>query len=687
MLSRVLNATIGKRIFFAAIVPIIGIALFGAYISSVEYSRFASLSRLHALATVAPKISAVVHELQTERALSSSFISSGGAAMWNDRLVEQVKRTDALLADFVPEMQAFPAADYGTAFEERLALGLTEIEQLAKYRENTLSRRTTIINMSEYYTRTIRQFLDTVTTASAIASDAEIKGRTTAYMSLLETKERAGLERAFGANGYGASNFDSLTHTNFITLIGQQDSFLAVFNAYATEDERTFYQTTVAGDLVDEVEYQRDVAVEAGYDELYDQITDEQWFDNITAKIDLIKVVEDHVSGNLIAAADNALSSAWTTLLVTIFSTLASLAIAGAACWFVGRSITVPLARLQSAMGEVANGAFDIDIAGAQRSDEVGDMARAVEVFRDQGRETNRLRDEQQRAEERAAKEKRESLEKMANDLESSIGQMIDTLSKSSGELEQTARTMLELASSTMDEAASVSMASSNATQNVETVAAAASQLSQAINEVTAQINKSATLTNESRAASEQTDVQMKNLADAATKIGAVMELIQEIAEQTNLLALNATIEAARAGEAGKGFAVVAAEVKDLANQTAKATGEIANHVSRVQEETATAAHAMSDIASKIGEINHVTTAVSSSVEEQSSATTEISRSAEETAEMNRNVSTSVDTMRSAAQQTGAAAEQVLSSAVGLTTTADELRKQVGQFVASIRAA
>ncbi|MEQ9517944.1 MAG: nitrate- and nitrite sensing domain-containing protein [Parvibaculum sp.] len=687
MLSRVLNATIGKRIFVAAIVPIIGIALFGAYISSAEYSRFASLGRLHALATVAPKISAIVHELQSERALSSSYISSGGATIWSGRLAAQVKQTDALLADFVPDMRSFPASGYGSAFEERLTLGLLEIEKLAKIREQVLSRQTTEIYMSEYYSQTIRQFLDTVATASSVANDADIKGRTTAYVSLLETKERAGLERAHGANGYGASKFDSLTHTNFVTLIGQQDSFMAVFNAYATEEERAFYQATVTGELIDNVEYQRDVAVEAGYDELYEEITDQEWFDNITAKIDLIKKVEDHVSGNLIAAADNALSSAWTTLFFTVLSTLGSLIVAGCACWFVGRSITAPLARLQISMGEVAEGAFDIEIAGAARRDEVGDMARAVETFRNQGRETNRLREEQKQAEVRAAEEKRESLERMAKDLETSIGQMIDTLSTSSGELEQTARTMLELASSTMDEAASVSIASSNATQNVETVAAAASQLSQAINEVTSQISKSAMLTNESRTASEATDVQMKNLADAATKIGSVMELIQEIAEQTNLLALNATIEAARAGEAGKGFAVVAAEVKDLANQTAKATGDIANHVSRVQEETATAAHAMSDIARKIDEINHVTTAVSSSVEEQSSATTEISRSAEETAEMNRNVSTSVDTMRSTAQQTGAAAEQVLSSAVGLTGTADELRQKVGQFVASIRAA
>ncbi|MEQ9144549.1 MAG: nitrate- and nitrite sensing domain-containing protein [Parvibaculaceae bacterium] len=687
MLSTVLNATIGKRIFFAAIVPIVGIALFGAYIISVEYSRYASLSKLHSLAEVAPQISSVVHELQNERAVSSIYIARGGSGSWNGRLTSQIETTDSILADVVPSLQAFPAAKYGEQVEERLSAGLTALEELGAFRERTISTRTTVYATSEYYTNTIRQLLDVVATISALANDADIKGRSTAYLSLMEMKERAGLERAMGAKGYGNGAFDSLTHTDFITLIGQQDSFYKIFSAYASPDERAFYNETVAGTIVDDVEYQRDVAVEAGYDEIYDTITDTEWYDNITGKIDLIRVVENHLSDNLIAAADSALSSAWWTLMITAIASLASLVVAGVACYFVGVSITKPLSRLQGVMGEVAEGHFDVKIAGIDRKDEIGDMARAVEVFRDQGREADTLKQEQQRTEKRAAEEKRASLNKMADELESSIGQMIDLLSGSSSELAQTARSMRELAGSTNKEAASVADASAGATQNVETVATAASQLSNAIQDVTRQIALSAQLTNDSRSASEKTNKQMNALADAAGRIGKVMELIQEIAEQTNLLALNATIEAARAGEAGKGFAVVAAEVKDLANQTAKATGEIAENVSRVQQETKTAAASMTEIASKIDEIDQVTGTVSSAVEQQSAATMEISRNAEDTAEMNRNVSSSIVTVRSAAEQTGSAAEQVLTSAEELSETAESLRAQVGKFVASIRAA
>lgn len=682
-----LNANIGKRIAIAAALPIMGIAIFGLYISGIEYSRYSSLDRLHRLASVAPSISSLVHELQDERGNSAGFISSGGSALWNSRITGQIEQTNAVMAEVLPQIQAFPAAEYGAEVEERLTLALSELEKLEDFREKTLSTRTTVSAMETYYTDTIRNLIDVMSVVSALADEATVKSHAVVYLALVEVKERAGLERAQGAEGYGAGEFSSLVHTNFVTFIGQQDAFMDVFNSFSTPEQREFYQATVAGTQVDEVEYLRDVAVESGYDMLYDEISSLDWFDNISAKIDLIKQVEDKVSNDLLATAGGIKDSAWMTLLVTVVSTLAAITAAGAICWLVGRSITRPLGQLQEVMGVVAEGNFDVTVAGTSRTDEVGDMAKAVEVFRDQGQEAARLKEEQQIAEERAAQEKRASLHKMADQLETSIGQMVETLTSSSTELAETARSMRQLAGSTNTETVSVNEASTRATENVESVATAATQLSNAISEVTEQIARSASLTQESQAASVQTDVQMKNLAEAASRIGSVVELIQEIAEQTNLLALNATIEAARAGEAGKGFAVVAAEVKDLANQTAKATGEISDHVSRVQQETDQAAIAMTQISEKIGEINQVTAAVSAAVEEQSSATQEISRSADQTAEMNRNVTSSIGNVQAIAEETGGAAEHVLTSAEALSETAEKLRAQVGEFVSSIRAA
>jgi len=687
MFKKLLQATIGKRIFLAAFVPIIGIALSGAYIVDSEYTRYSTMGKLHALAVIAPQISAIVHELQSERGISAAYISNGGQASWKERLNDQFEATDAVIAQISPALQAFPAADYNADVGEGLTASLAAIDRLLEVRENTLSLRATVQATAAPYSGTIRQLLSIVSTISAIANDAEIKGRTTAYVSLLEAKERAGQERAMGAKGYGAGQFNSETHTAFVTLIAKQNAFMSVFNSYATDNERAFYQETVAGPTVDKVEHLRNVAVNAGYSEISEPVLTSDWFDSITIKIELIKKVEDYVSANLISAAEKTVSAAGAALLVTLIATLLAFTVATVACFLVGRSITRPLSKLQSSMSTVANGMLDIEIEGTHRHDEVGDMARAVEVLRDHGREAERLKEEQQEAEQRAAKEKRASLNKMADDLESSIGQMLDSLAGSSDELEKTARSMLDLAGSTNDEATAVGNSSTSATQNIETVAAAASELSSAISDVNGQISRSAELTLASRGAAEKTNIQMKNLSEAANRIGAVIELIQEIAEQTNLLALNATIEAARAGDAGKGFAVVAAEVKDLANQTAKATDEISQNVSRVQEETRGAAVAMTEIAEKIGEINSVTEEVSGAMEQQSAATIEISRSAEETVKMNRDVSNSIGAVKTSAQQTGTAAQQVLSSAEKLSQTAENLRSQVSTFVQNIRAA
>jgi len=202
MFSGLLNANIGKRIFVAAVVPIIGIALFAAYIVSAEVSRYSSLSQLHTLATVSPKISAVVHELQSERALSSTYITTGGTGTWATRLDEQIASSDAVLTDILPYLQAFPAAKYGETVEEQLTMALAELERLEGFRERTKSARTTVEATAEYYTQTIRQLLDIVSVVSSLANDAEIKGKSIAYTSLLEDRKSTRLNSSHDQISY-----------------------------------------------------------------------------------------------------------------------------------------------------------------------------------------------------------------------------------------------------------------------------------------------------------------------------------------------------------------------------------------------------------------------------------------------------------------------------------------------------
>lgn len=681
------NISISARIFLSALVPMVTLVILGAFIALTEYQRYASLDKLEQLASVAPKMSAVVHELQIERGNSAGFISSGGAANWRASLTQQISKTDAVLSQIVPQLQQFPANDFGQAVGDNLNAALAALRDIQAIRTKTLARSASVPEIAGYYTQTNRQFLDAVSAIAALADDATIKGQAISYVNLLEAKERAGLERAMGASGFGTGQFSSAVFAKFVKLLGLQDAFLANVAAFASPETTAFYAQTLTGATIDKVERFREIALRSGTAPLPSNASGPEWFQAISNKIDLIYQVEQRAAAELSAAAISSRDTAQTTL----FTILATVAIAFAAsatlCWFFAQTIITPLSRLRSILDTIAAGSFAIQVDGADRGDEVGEMARAVDVLRANSLEAEELKKKQQEAEQQAAETKKRDLSQMADRIETTIGEMVATLASASTELEQTARGMTSLADATNTESQTVSDAADNATQNVEIMASAATELSSAIQEVTEQITSAAKLTVDSQADSQRTEDQMKTLADAADRIGSVMKLIQEIAEQTNLLALNATIEAARAGDAGKGFAVVASEVKDLANQTAKATEEISGHVTRVQEETAQASRSMSSINQKIGNITQVTNAVSAAIEEQSSAAAEISRSSDMTAEMNRNVTTSIAKVRSSSAETGDAAGQVLISAEELSRTSEQLRTIVGEFVSTIRAA
>jgi len=681
------NTSISVRIFLSALVPMLTLVILGAFIAVTEYQRYASLDKLEQLASVAPKMSAIVHELQIERGNSAGFISSGGATNWRASLTQQISKTDAVVSQIMPQLQQFPANDFGQAVGDNLNAALAALKNIQAIRTKTLARSAGVPEIAGYYTQTNRQFLDAVSAIAALADDATIKGQAISYVNLLEAKERAGLERAMGASGFGNGQFSSAVFAKFVKLLGLQDAFLANVAAFASPETNAFYTQTLTGETVDKVEHFREIALSAGTAPLPSHATGSEWFQAISNKIDLIYQVEQRAAAELSAAASSSRDTAQTTLLAILAAVAIAFAASATLCWFFAQTIITPLSRLRSILDTIATGSFNIQVEGAERGDEVGEMARAVDVLRANSLEAEALKKKQQEAEQQAAETKTRDLNQMADQIETTIGEMVATLASASTELEHTARGMTSLADATNTESQTVSDAADSATQNVETMASAATQLSSAIQEVTEQITSAAKLTVDSQADSQRTEDQMKTLADAADRIGSVMKLIQEIAEQTNLLALNATIEAARAGDAGKGFAVVASEVKDLANQTAKATEEISGHVTRVQEETAQASQSMSSINQKIGDITQVTNAVSAAIEEQSSAAAEISRSSDMTAEMNRNVATSIAKVRSSSAETGDAAGQVLISAEELSKTSEQLRTVVGEFVSTIRAA
>jgi methyl-accepting chemotaxis protein len=373
--------------------------------------------------------------------------------------------------------------------------------------------------------------------------------------------------------------------------------------------------------------------------------------------------------------------------IILIGLALASLATAFGLGWFyIGRGVARRLARLRQSMTCIASGELDAEIATAG-SDEIADMAAALSVLREARREALR-RDEQTAAERtRVAEERRKELLTLADGLESEVKAVVEIVTGSAEKMHDTAKAMADVAMSANVEAGSAASASQQASDGVHTVASAAEELSASISEIGRKVGESAAVASTAVKEAETTRATMRGLADAATKIGDVLKMIQAVAGQTNLLALNATIEAARAGAAGKGFAVVASEVKSLAAQTATATEEIAGQIKSIQGATREAVAAIEHIGSTIAHINEIATAVASAVEQQDATTREMAQNVHQVAQSTSVVSAKVTGLAGAAGETGQSAEMVRDNAGELARQAESLRGQVDQFLGRIRAA
>ncbi|MBY0430542.1 MAG: nitrate- and nitrite sensing domain-containing protein, partial [Rhodospirillales bacterium] len=522
---------IGLRIVLALVLPVLGLLAFSGWFVTERIDTRREAARLERLGIFATQLSAMVHELQRERGASALFLGSKGQS-FGAELSSQRKNTDSARGAY--QNGADTAAGLNEAVARGIGSAAGDVAGLERVRQGIDSQSMDPKDAIAAYTRTISGLLSIVKDLALISSDVEIANAISAYVNLMEGKERAGQERAIGSAGFAAGSFSPDLYRRYVGLASEEMTYYAVFRTFAVPVLRSGLDGALKNEVSSEVERMRRIGYDSVTSGKIEGIKAPEWFAAATRRIDLLKQVEDQVARELVRRADDLSDAAATALTSAIVAVLALLAVSALLVTTIVRGITRPLLGLEKVMHRLAEGDTSVGIEGTRRGDEIGAMSRAVEVFRENKIRADQLAEEQRQ--EQLHKERRQKVvEKLIGNFDVGVGDILEMVAAASTEMRSTAESMSSTAEETSRQTSLVSNAADEAAANVQTVASAAEELSASISEISQQVARSAAISHEAVNEAERTNATVTSLAEAASRIGEVVSLINDIASQTNL--------------------------------------------------------------------------------------------------------------------------------------------------------